>query len=69
MMLSIQDVEALVGGTATEPGGDSLVSAALEEKRVDARIAKARRDIGQGKFVALDDAFFEKLRTHIRRRG
>ena len=60
MMLSMQDIEALFGGD------EAAVTRALEEARIDRRLAVARAQISEGKGVLADDAFFEGMRGKIR---
>ena len=60
MMLSMRDVEALFGG------GEETVARALEEARIDRRLAAARKQIADGRGIRADDAFFEGMRRKIR---
>ena len=60
MMLSMQDVRALFGED------EEAVSRALEEARIDRRLAAARQQLAEGNAKLADRAFFDGLREKIR---
>ena len=62
MMLSMQDVKTLFGDN--EDG----VSRALEEARIDEKLALARQQVKDGLGTVADDGFFEGMRERIRRK-
>jgi prevent-host-death family protein len=62
MMLSMQDVKTLFGDD--EDG----VARALEEARIDEKLAIARKQVKDGLGVVADAAFFEGMRERIRRK-
>jgi hypothetical protein len=62
MMLSIQDVKMLFGDSE-----DSVIHA-LEEARIDEKIAIARQQVKDGLGIVADAAFFEGMRERIRQK-
>ena len=62
MMLSMQDVKTLFGDN--EDG----VARALEEARIDEKLAIARQQVKNGLGTVADAAFFEGMRERIRRK-
>jgi prevent-host-death family protein len=60
MMLSMQDVKTLFGDNE-----DSVIHA-LEDARIDEKIAIARQQVKEGKVTLADSAFFEGMRERIR---
>ena len=62
MMISMQDIKALFGD------GEDAVVRALEESRIDKRLALARQEMKDGKTILADDAFFEERKERIRRK-
>lgn len=62
MMLSMQDVAALFGAD------ENSVTRALEEARIDQKIALGRQQAKAGKGRVADVAFFDEFRDKIRRR-
>ena len=60
MTLSMQDIESLFGG------GEQAVARALEESRIDQRLALARQQVKDSKVTLADDAFFDGMRAKIR---
>jgi prevent-host-death family protein len=79
MMLSMQDVEALarladgqpttMGEVSTVEEKVALIDTVLERRRIDDRVAQSRREIAEGKGIAMDEAYFERLRARIRDRA
>ena len=62
MMLSMQDVKTLFGDN------EDNVTRALEEARIDQRVAIARKQAENGLGIESNDSFFENLRSDIRQK-
>jgi prevent-host-death family protein len=62
MMISMQDVKTLFGDD------EDSVARALEEARIDEKLAIARKQVKDGLGVVADAAFFEGMRERIRRK-
>ena len=56
----MRDFEALFGGD------EAAVARALEEARMDRRLAEARAQLAAGKAILADGVFFDKMRRKIR---
>ena len=70
-LLSIGDIEELAGAyLPAAPAGDvrsetELVEALMRQARIDNRIAAGRREIADGKGIAMDAAYFDRLRARV----
>jgi prevent-host-death family protein len=62
MMLSMQDVKILFGGN------EDNVTRALEEARIDQRLATARKQVEDGLGTTANASFFDNLRNDIRQK-
>jgi prevent-host-death family protein len=62
MMLSMQDVKTLFGGD------EGNVTRALEEARIDQRLATARKQAENGLGVEANTTLFDSLRNEVRQK-